>query len=418
MNPSIFKFYMIKYKVKYFYLTTLEVMLIMKYKTIDLCAGIGGMRKGFELTNKFENIISAEIDDSACETYKHLYGDNPKHDLTESSFKEKIYNLNFDVMLAGFPCQTFSAVGTRKGFDDDEKGIIFSHLEEILKNTRPKAFLLENVTGLLSNDKGRTIKHIFESLSKNLDYHIIGLEGLECYNKKFKISSDKTEEIENIKFKRANFVRNTRDFGLPQNRPRVFIVGFDKKRYSEKLESIPYNELPLDRNKDLIYSNLSKIFDLGKVAPDYYMAQGYLDTLIRHKEREKKKGNGFGYVVLNDPIKPSQVANTLLATGGSGKERNLIIDYKADYIGLNIKQKRTPLNSKGIRTLTEEEWAKLQGFKGYAFIDPKTGEDKFSFPEGTSKGQKYKQLGNSVSIPVIEEIAKMIYKNLDYLEKK
>lgn len=390
----------------------------MKYKTIDLCAGIGGMRKGFELTNKFENIISAEIDDSACETYKHLYGDNPKHDLTESSFKEKIYNLNFDVMLAGFPCQTFSAVGTRKGFDDDEKGIIFSHLEEILKNTRPKAFLLENVTGLLSNDKGRTIKHIFESLSQKLDYHIIGLEELEYYSKKIKHPSGNIEEVENIKFDRLNFIRNTRKFGLPQNRPRVFIVGFDKKRYAEALRSIPYDKLPSERSESPIYSNLSKVFNMEKASPDYYMAQGYLNTLVKHKARQKKNGNGFGYAVLNDPIKPSEVANTLLATGGSGKERNLIIDYKSEYIGLKVKQKRTPLNTKGIRTLTEEEWAKLQGFKGYAFIDPETGEDKFSFPEGTSKLQKYKQLGNSVSIPVIEEIAKMIYKNLDYLEKK
>lgn len=390
----------------------------MKYKTIDLCAGIGGMRKGFELTDKFENIISAEIDDFACKTYEHLYGDNPKHDLTESSFKKKIYDLNFDVMLAGFPCQTFSAVGTRKGFNDDEKGIIFSHLEEILKNTRPKAFLLENVTGLLSNDKGRTIKHIFESLSQKLDYHIIGLEELEYYNKKIKNTSGTTEEVENIKFDRANFIRNTRKFGLPQNRPRVFIVGFDKKRYGKKLKNIPCDKLPIKRSESPIYSNLSKIFDIGKVSSDYYMAQGYLNTLIKHKERQKKNGNGFGYAVLNDPIKPFEVSNTLLATGGSGKERNLIIDYKAEYIGLKLKQKRTPLNTKGIRTLTEEEWAKLQGFKGYAFMDPKTDEDKFSFPEGTSKGQKYKQIGNSVSIPVIEEIAKMIYKNLDYLEKK
>lgn len=90
----------------------------MKYKTIDLCAGIGGIRKGFELTGEFENVLSAEIDDFACATYKHLFGDNPKNDLTSEEFKQKVVDTKYDVLLAGFPCQTFSRAGLQKGFRD------------------------------------------------------------------------------------------------------------------------------------------------------------------------------------------------------------------------------------------------------------------------------------------------------------
>ena len=83
----------------------------MIYKTIDLCAGIGGIRRGFEMTGKFENVLSAEIDPSAAKTYEHLYGENPLNDLTSDEFKDKVAQTDYDVLLAGFPCQTFSRVG-------------------------------------------------------------------------------------------------------------------------------------------------------------------------------------------------------------------------------------------------------------------------------------------------------------------
>lgn len=86
----------------------------MKYKTIDLCAGIGGIRKGFELTGGFKNVLSAEIDEYACKTYEHLYKDDPRNDLTSDDFKKKCSDLDYDVLLAGFPCQTFSRAGKRQ----------------------------------------------------------------------------------------------------------------------------------------------------------------------------------------------------------------------------------------------------------------------------------------------------------------
>ena len=113
----------------------------MPFTTIDLCAGIGGMRKGFELTGYFHNVLAAEIDKYACMTYQHLYGDNANHDLTSEEFKAELDTLQYDVLLAGFPCQTFSKAGLEEGFNDTEKGIIFNHIAEIIRRTRPRACL-------------------------------------------------------------------------------------------------------------------------------------------------------------------------------------------------------------------------------------------------------------------------------------
>ena len=95
----------------------------MQYKTIDLCAGIGGIRRGFELAGDFKTVASAEIDEQACRTYEHLHGDNPRNDITSSKFKQHLKTLRYDVLMAGFPCQTFSSVGLRQGFKDKIKGI-------------------------------------------------------------------------------------------------------------------------------------------------------------------------------------------------------------------------------------------------------------------------------------------------------
>ena len=97
----------------------------MPLRTIDLCAGIGGIRKGFELTGHFENVLSAEIDKYACITYEHLYGENPQNDLTLNEFKNRIDALEYEVLLAGFPCLTFSRAGLEEGFNNETKGIIF-----------------------------------------------------------------------------------------------------------------------------------------------------------------------------------------------------------------------------------------------------------------------------------------------------
>ena len=136
----------------------------MIYKTIDLCAGIGGIRRGFELTGSFRNVLSAEIDGAACKTYEHLFGENPKNDLTSEEFKQKVVETEYDVLLAGFPCQTFSIAGKKPGFRDATKGTIFFEIADIISRTNPRAIFLENVENLVSHDRGETLEIIIKTL--------------------------------------------------------------------------------------------------------------------------------------------------------------------------------------------------------------------------------------------------------------
>ena len=145
----------------------------MIYKTIDLCAGIGGIRRGFELTGAFQNVLSAEIDEFACKTYEHLFGENPKNDLTSEDFKQKVVNTEYDVLLAGFPCQTFSIAGKKLGFRDATKGTIFFEIADIISRTNPRAIFLENVENLVSHDKGKTLETIIKTLEDELQYRVI-----------------------------------------------------------------------------------------------------------------------------------------------------------------------------------------------------------------------------------------------------
>ena len=148
-----------------------------------------------------------------------------------------------------------------------------------------------------------------------------------------------------------------------------------------------------NQGRRLIAEDINAI--LEKVDDIYYMSEGYLETL-KNTKSEAAKGNGFGYVVNEEGIE-RPIANTILATGGSGKERNLIWQPKEGIAGKQLPTKKTPLNSEGIRVMTPTEWGRLQGFIGYAFVD-KDGKDRFSFPEGTTLAQQYKQFGNSVTI--------------------
>jgi len=365
-----------------------------KYKTIDLCAGIGGIRRGFEMTGQFENILSAEIDDYACATYEHLYGENPKNDLTSEEFMQKAVDAEYDVLLAGFPCQTFSRAGLQKGFRDTTKGTIFFSIADILSRSHPKAVFLENVENLISHDKGQTIETIVTTLEDELGYRIIGVT---------------LDENGAYAYSRKTFIRNSKDFGLPQNRPRAYIMAFSKKEYGEAVKMLT-DELPL-RGSTIIAEDVNAILD-EKVDDHFYMASQYWETLKRHKQRERSKGNGFGYVVVNEPGIEHPIASTILATGGSGKERNLIYQPKDGVSGKVISGKKSPLNSEGIRVMTPSEWGRLQGFIGYAFVD-KDGIDRFSFPAGTTKTQQYKQFGNSVTIPVIQEMAAFMLQCFD-----
>ena len=321
----------------------------MIYKTIDLCAGIGGIRKGFELTGQFQNVLSAEIDPYAAATYKHLFGEDPTNDLTSDEFKNKVDTTEYDVLLAGFPCQAFSRIGKQLGFRDATRGTIFFQIADIISRTNPRAIFLENVENLVSHDHGNTIETIISTLEDELGYRVIGVT---------------IDEEGNYDYSRESLVRNTRNFGLPQNRPRVYIMGFSKKKYGTAIKLLN-KQLPLTSN-ETIFRDVNAVLE-ENVDDKYYMAQGYLDTLKRHKERNEKNGNGFGYCVLNQTGEEHPVAYTILATGGSGKERNLIFQPKEGVSGKKLSTKKTALNSEGIRMMTPTEWGRLQGFIGYGF---------------------------------------------------
>lgn len=369
-----------------------------KYKTIDLCAGIGGIRRGYELAKCFENVLSAEIDKNACLTYKHLFGDDPTNDITTEEFKQKVCDTKYDVLLAGFPCQAFSRAGKKEGFLDKTRGTLFFDIAEIMRRTQPKAFMLENVDNLITHQKGETFHTIISVLVNELGYKVIG------------VTKDKTGEL---MYKPSDFVRNSRNFGVPQNRPRVYIMGFSREHFGNAVDNLP-NELPTKRDEP-IYEDLNELLEMN--ADDkYFLSSGYVETLERHRARHEGKGNGFGYRIVNLPEIEHPVSNAILATGGSGKERNLVIDPKEGVAGKIIPHKQTPLNDRGIRAMTPREWGKLQGFVGYAFM--KDGTDGFSFPEKLADGPKYKQFGNAVTIPAVEVMAKFMKKCLKALENE
>ena len=329
-----------------------------KYKTIDLFAGIGGIRLAFEQTKRIKNIFSAEIDKYACKTYEENFHENPYCDITTLTGSKLKKIPDFDILLAGFPCQAFSIAGRRGGFDDT-RGTLFFNVAEILKEKRPKAFLLENVKGLTHHDKGRTYNTIINTLENDLGYSVHAQ------------------------------ILNSKDYGVPQKRERIYIVGF------KKIDGI--NNIDFDFPKPFkLRKSIKDIMETAEVSSKYYLSDTYLNTLKKHKERHKQKGNGFGYEIL----KPTDIANTIVV-GGMGKERNLLIDKKlTDFTPkTNIKGE---INKQYVRKMTPREWARLQGFP-----------DSFKIP--VSDAQAYKQFGNSVSVPVVHEIAKKMIKKLDIL---
>ena len=369
------------------------------YKTIDLCAGIGGIRRGYELAGCFRNVLSAEIDKNACLTYKHLYGEDAMNDITTEEFKKKVDDTEYDILLAGFPCQAFSRAGKKEGFMDKTRGTLFFDIAEIISRSHPKAFMLENVDNLITHEKGQTFHTIIDVLVNDLNYKVIGVT---------------KDENGKLVYDARSFVRNSKNFGVPQNRPRVYIMGFSREYFGDSVDSLP-NTLP-EKRKTPIYNDLNDLLEMN--APDkYFLSSGYVETLERHKARHEGKGNGFGYRIVNLPEIEHPISNAILATGGSGKERNLVLDPKKGIAGKIVPSKQTPLNDKGIRAMTPREWGKLQGFVNYAFLD-KDGNDTFSFPEKLADGPRYKQFGNAVTIPAVEEMAKFMKKCLARLEKE
>jgi DNA (cytosine-5)-methyltransferase 1 len=317
-------------------------------RIIDLYAGIGGLRLGFQQAfgEQAKFVFENEINESACKTYEANFGVNPHGDITKIDPKEIP---DFDIMLAGFPCQAFSIAGFRRGFDDI-RGTHFFHIAEIIREKKPAAFLLENVKHFKSHDKGRTYSTVERMLKDELGYtfysHII----------------------------------NAKDFGVPQNRERVFMVGFRD----------PINfEFSKPQTKEITVGNILE----ENVDGEYFLTQKYLDGLKNHRLRHESKGNGFGFIIL----KRNQIANTLVL-GGMGLERNLIVDKKS-----LKKCKRVDANDEAVRRLTPRECFRLQGFP-----------DDFKIP--VARTRAYSLIANSVAVPVITELALAIKKSLT--EKK
>lgn len=307
-----------------------------KLKAIDLFAGIGGIRLGFEkvFEKQIEFVFSSELDKYAKNTYSANFNEIPEGDITQIDEKDIPKH---DIILAGFPCQAFSIAGHRKGFEDT-RGTLFFDVVRIAKHHRPKLIFLENVKGFKSHDKGNTYKVVKQTL-----------EGLG-----YKVFAD---------------VLNAKNFGVPQNRERIYIVAF--------LDEDNKYDINFDFEK---LKDIKKETTLGSILEEnvddkYTISDKLWAGHQRRKLEHKAKGNGFGYCMFNEK---SKYTSTISAR------------YYKDGSEILIEQK-----DKNPRKLTPKEASMLQGFPS-------------DFKIVVSDTQAYRQFGNSVAVPVIEELAKNI----------
>jgi DNA (cytosine-5)-methyltransferase 1 len=321
-----------------------------KFKFIDLFAGIGGFRIAMQnLGGKC--VFTSEWDKEAQKTYRANFGEVPFGDITKPHIKNYIPK-EFDVLCAGFPCQAFSIAGKRGGFDDT-RGTLFFDVAEIIKKHKPKAIFLENVKGLRSHDKGQTLATILNVLRTDLGYFVPEPK-----------------------------IINAKEFGVPQNRERIYIVGFRKDT------GITEFEYPKPFKKKAKFADVK---EKNVPATKYFLSTQYVQTLVNHKERHENKGNGFGYAIIPD----EGIANSIVV-GGMGRERNLVYDHRITDFTPTTHIKGT-VNREGIRKMTPREWARLQGFP-----------DKYVIP--VADASAYKQFGNSVAVPAIQATANEIIK--------
>lgn len=323
----------------------------MKYKFIDLFAGIGGFRTGFE-RNKCECVFSSEIDEHAGEMYRLNYGDNVFKDITKIDEKQLP---NHDILLAGFPCQPFSIAGEKKGFNDT-RGTLFFDIERILKEKKPKTVVLENVKHFKNHDKGNTLKVVLNSLEE------LG------YTTNWK-------------------VLNAKDFGVPQNRERTIIIG--------SLNGVKFNFNKLEKKpptciKDILEEENDKF--------EYLDVSEY--TLI---ENPKKQLSGLifvGYRNKNTRTKGTRENTTHLSR--VHKQPNRIYSSEGTHPTLSSQEtagRYFILHDGKVRKLTIKECYRLMGFK-----------DDFKLIG--SKGKLYNRIGNSIVVPMVEEIAKQVKKQI------
>jgi DNA (cytosine-5)-methyltransferase 1 len=330
-----------------------------KFKFIDLFAGIGGFRIAMQRLGG-KCVFTSEWDEQAKKTYEANFGEVPFGDITKEQTKKFIPD-GFDVLCAGFPCQAFSIAGKRGGFEDT-RGTLFFDVAEIIKRKQPKAIFLENVKGLFNHDKGKTLQTILHVLREDLGYY-----------------------VPNPK------VLNAKDFGVPQNRERVFIVGF---RGDLGINSFDY---PKPTSKNAVFEDVK---EQTPVSVKYYLSDTYLNTLVNHKKRHESKGNGFGYEIIPD----DGTANAVVC-GGMGRERNLVYDNRIEDF-TPVTHIKGEVNRQGIRKMTPREWARLQGFP-----------DNFVIP--VADASAYKQFGNSVAVPAIRATANEVIKRiLEHVDRK
>ena len=329
-----------------------------KIKSIDLFAGIGGIRLGFDnaFGDEIETVFVSEWDEYAQKTYKANFKDNFEIAGDITTIDEKDIP-SFDICLAGFPCQAFSMAGKHQGFNDDYKGkcrgTLFLDVARICEYHKPKVIFCENVKGLTIHDRGQTFKIIVDTF-RNLGYKVF------------------------------TKILNSKDFGVPQNRERIYIVCFR--------EDIAPEEFVFPEGTD----NTKCIRDIMEDAPidsKYYLSDTYLNTLKAHKARHESRGNGFGYVVRD----LDGISGTIVC-GGMGREGNLIKDTRPHSMTPTTHIKGC-INTEDIRKMTPREWARLQGFP-----------DDFILP--LADVHLYKQFGNSVTVNVIEAIANNIKNTL------
>ena len=315
-----------------------------KFKYIDLFAGVGGMREGFD-THGCQCVLTCEINDDAILTYKENYHPNHAHLYFKDVFDLTAKNIPpYNILIAGFPCQPFSIAGLRKGLKD-KRGEVFSAITRILKETKPDAFLLENVKGIVNHDKGETFKYMLKEL-----------------------------EIAGYHIKQPQVLNSMTHANVPQNRERVFIVGMKSKKNITKFE---YPK-PL-RLKKTIHDCL----DLkGETVKQNHIYDDRYECFTVIKESVTKSDTLYQWRRQYVRENKSKACPTLTANMGSGGHNvPLVLDPK----------------TKKIRKLTPRETANFQGFRK-DFILPKIADSKL-----------YHQFGNSVTVPLIERIAeKMI----------
>lgn len=321
-----------------------------RFTFIDLFAGVGGFHRA--ASNLGGNCVAASEWDKFCQkVYENNYGISPLGDITK--LDEKTLP-DCDLVFGGFPCQSFSQSGKQAGFADP-RGQLFFHIVRVLKEKKPKAFVLENVPNLMHHDKGNTIKVILDELRNNLGYSVPDPQVLCAAN-----------------------------FGVPQNRKRTLIVGF---RPDVQISAFKY---PVGQPTSVACPmGVSAILETRKIESKYYLSQKYMDSLKAHRARSEAQGKGFGYIVLP----PHGLSNTIMV-GGQGHERNLVCDP------LSLKDTDKTVNNQFIRKMTPREWARLQGF-------PDTHDIC------VSDAQAYKQFGNAVPIPMVQAVIEEVLKSLN-----